>query len=79
MANKKLKFFQNGTKIEAEIVNGDCPNCRCHTVLVSIYQCIFRCMTCGFDLEQKVNGKISYIPHPAHKGEINLESTHGKD
>jgi hypothetical protein len=24
-------------------------------------------MTCGHDVEQKVNGKISYIPHVADK------------
>jgi len=36
-------------------------------------------MTCGFDLEQKVNGKISYIPHGASKGDIKLESPHGQD
>jgi len=77
--SKKLKFLNNGTKIEAEIVNGNCPNCRCHTVLVSIYQCIFRCMTCGFDLEQKINGKISYIPHALNTKDIKLDSSHGKD
>ena len=31
-------------------------------VFVSIHKSIFRCITCGGDLEQKVNGKISYIP-----------------
>ena len=61
MRDKKLKFLEQGTKVEAEIVNGDCPNCKCHTVLVSIYQTIFRCMTCGYDLEQKVNGVIKYV------------------
>ena len=33
------------------------------TMLVGLYQKnIYRCMTCGADLEQHVNGKISYIP-----------------
>jgi ribosomal protein S27E len=79
MRDKKLKFLEQGTKVEAEIVNGDCPNCKCHTVLVSIYETIFRCMTCGYDLEQKVNGKISYIPHSASKDNIKLGSPHGQD
>ena len=79
MSDKKLKLFQNGTKVEAEIVNGDCPHCKSHTVLVSIYQCIFRCMTCGFDVEQKVNGKISYIPHAVNNQDIRLASKHGED
>ena len=51
-------------QINAEIVNGNCPHCRHDTVLVSIWtNCIYRCMTCGFDVRQMVNGKISYIPH----------------
>ena len=51
-------------QINAEIVNGKCPHCKHDTVLVSIWtHCIYRCMTCGFDVRQLVNGKISYIPH----------------
>ena len=51
-------------QINAEIVNGTCPHCRHDTVLVSIWtNCIYRCMTCGFDVKQMVNGKISYIPN----------------
>ena len=51
-------------QINAEIVNGNCPHCRHDTVLVSIWtNSIYRCMTCGFDVKQLVNGKISYIPH----------------
>ena len=51
-------------QINSEIVNGTCPHCKHETVLVSIWtNCIYRCMTCGFDVRQMVNGKISYIPH----------------
>ena len=50
-------------KITAEIVNGICPTCDEYTPLVGITKQYFRCLTCGSDLEQKVNGKISYIPH----------------
>ena len=53
-------------QIDTEIVNGNCPHCRHDTVLVSIWtNSIYRCMTCGFDVKQLVNGKISYIPHVA--------------
>ena len=53
-------------QISAEIVNGTCPHCKQDTVLVSLWtNYIFRCMTCGQDVKQKVNGKISYIPHVA--------------
>ena len=51
-------------QINAEIVNGNCPHCKHDTVLVSIWtNSVYRCMTCGFDVKQLVNGKISYIPH----------------
>ena len=49
-------------KIEAEIVNGICPTCDEYTPLVGITKQFYRCLTCGTDLEQKVNGVISYIP-----------------
>ena len=54
---KKTKF-----KIEAEIVRGECPTCSEITTLVGISSQFFRCMECGADLEQHVNGKISYLP-----------------
>jgi len=50
-------------KITAEVVNGVCPTCEEYTPLVGITKQFFRCLTCGSDLEQKVNGVISYIPH----------------
>ena len=49
-------------KITAEIVNGICPTCDEYTPLVGITKQYFRCLTCGSDLEQKVNGVIRYIP-----------------
>ena len=49
--------------VKAEVVNGVCPTCSCDTILVSIARDYFRCVTCGSDLKQHVNGKISYIPH----------------
>ena len=54
-------------KITAEIVNGISPTCDEYTPLVGITKQFFRCLTCGSDLEQKVNGKISYIPHLTSK------------
>ena len=49
-------------KMNAEIVTGKCPTCEEITMLVGLTKQYFRCMTCGADLEQYVNGKISYIP-----------------
>jgi len=50
-------------KISAEIVNGKCPTCEELTMLVGMTPQLYRCMTCGTDLEQHVNGKIVYLPH----------------
>ena len=46
-----------------EVVNGVCPTCEENTMLVSITREYYRCITCGTDLQQHVNGKISYLPH----------------
>jgi len=54
-------------KIQAEIVNGKCPTCEEYTMLVGLTPEMYRCMTCGSDLQQHVNGKISYIPHISSK------------
>ena len=54
-------------KITAEIVNGICPTCEEYTPLVGMTKQFFRCLTCGSDLEQHINGKISYIPHLTSK------------
>ena len=56
-------------KITAEIVNGVCPTCEEYTMLVGVTKQFFRCLTCGADLEQHVNGKISYLPH-LHKNTL---------
>jgi hypothetical protein len=32
------------------------------TILVGLSKEYFRCISCGADLQQHVNGKISYIP-----------------
>ena len=57
-------------KIETEIVNGVCPVCNQDSLLVSIVKNAFRCTMCGYDLEQKINGKISYIPATTQSDQI---------
>ena len=42
-------------------VNGVCPECEEQTVLVSIVSEYYRCVTCGYDVKQYVNGSIRYI------------------
>jgi uncharacterized protein (DUF983 family) len=48
-------------KLETKIVNGECPTCKSHTMLVEIEDHFFRCVVCGEDLEQKINGVIKYM------------------
>jgi len=62
----------------AQVVNGDCPLCCETSIFVSLHQTIYRCLNCGNDIEQKVNGKISYIPHVMSKNDIKLDSADGK-
>ena len=57
----------SGVNISAEIVNGVCPKCVQPTVLISLYETMYKCTSCGENLEQKVNGVISYIPM-SHSG-----------
>ena len=48
--------------LKTEVTNGDCPMCHEHTIFVSIFHNIYRCISCGADTEQKVNGVISFMP-----------------
>ena len=47
--------------LTSQIVTGNCPECRTDTLLVSFEPRLYRCVNCGFDLEQKVNGVIKYV------------------
>ena len=49
-------------RVHAEIVNGRCPTCNELTMLVGLTPELFRCMNCGADLQQHINGKITYLP-----------------
>tara|TARA_R100001443_G_scaffold20528_1_gene32577 strand:+ start:456 stop:677 length:222 start_codon:yes stop_codon:yes gene_type:complete len=66
---------------KTEIVNGRCPHCNFEVILVSLASDHFRCTTCGTDLEQKINGKISYIPVMSsnEKDQIKLEIRNGQE
>jgi uncharacterized protein (DUF983 family) len=64
--------FGKAVNVAAQVVNGICPMCTEESIFVSVHKTIFRCTTCGSDIEQKVNGKISYMPHTTHKDTINI-------
>ena len=47
--------------LTSQIVTGNCPERRSETLLVSFEPYLYRCVNCGHDLEQKVNGVIKYV------------------
>jgi ribosomal protein L37AE/L43A len=58
------------------IVHGVCPYCKEITPLVSIETNIYKCVTCGDEVEQYVNGVIKYLP-TTRKGRKQLYGTKG--
>ena len=66
-------------RIQAEVVNGKCPTCDEHTMLVGLSKDFFRCMTCGTDLQQHINGNISYLPHLTTKTLLQEDFDYGKE
>ena len=60
--------------LKTEVVNGVCPTCAQDTILISITRDFFRCITCGSDLKQHINGKISYIPSITKPDQIRFET-----
>jgi len=65
--------FGDDFKLKAELVNGRCPNCAHDVIFISLCKDFFRCTVCGADLEQKINGKINYIPAVLSKESIKFE------
>jgi len=55
-------MFGKGMSFNTEVTNGTCPLCRTDTILVSLHSHVYRCMNCGSDTEQKINGIISFMP-----------------
>ena len=60
-------------KVTAEIVKGICPTCDEDTTLVGLTPEIYRCMNCGADLQQHVNGKITYLPIMSSPADKNIQ------
>ena len=57
-----MKDFFKKTKFQPDITHGVCTICDTPTMLVSLTKDTYRCITCGSDLEQKINGVIKYMP-----------------
>ena len=72
-------FFGGRMRIQTEVVSGTCPTCLHPGVLVSLFKSHYRCVTCGSDLEQKINGVISYIPMGNPNTKMVLEKNHERE
>ena len=55
-------FFKKEGRFNPEVTHGVCPTCEMPTMLISLTKDFYRCITCGADLEQHINGKITYLP-----------------
>ena len=56
------RFFRRGkVKFSPEVTPGVCPHCAETTSFMSIVNDFYKCMSCGEDVEQKVNGVIKYM------------------
>ena len=55
-------FKKTYIRLKPEITSGVCPHCEDMSSFVSIVNDNYRCMNCGCDVEQKVNGDIRYLP-----------------
>ena len=63
VAPSMSKFFRRTLiKLKPEITSGVCPHCDDMSTFISIVNDNYRCMNCGFDVEQKINGVIKYLP-----------------
>ena len=69
-----MKDFFKKTKFQPDITHGICPTCENPTMLVSLTKDHYRCITCGTDLEQKINGVIKYMPRLDMKADTKPEA-----
>ena len=55
-------FKRYKLKLRPEVTPGICPHCQEMSDFVSIVNDYYKCLTCGVDVEQKINGVIKYLP-----------------
>ena len=79
MADFGKGIWGRGMQFNAEIVNGVCPTCSQNSVLISLCANNYRCTTCGQDMEQKINGVITYIPITSANGGPTVSLGHGSE
>ena len=55
-------FKRYKLKLSPEVTPGVCPHCQEVSDFVSIVNDYYKCLTCGTNVEQKINGVIKYLP-----------------
>ena len=55
-------FKRYKLKLSPEVTPGVCQHCHEMSDVVSIVNDYYKCLTCGVDVEQKINGVIKYLP-----------------
>ena len=68
--------FGKALDVAAQVTGGVCPTCSYETMFVSLSPEIYRCMNCGADCKQHINGSIRYLPAITKLPE---ESTNGNN
>ena len=66
-------FKKTHIKFNPEITAGICPHCDMQASFVSIVNDLYKCMTCGEEVKQRINGVIQYLP----VGSEAIEEEHG--
>jgi len=54
--------FGKALNLAAQVTSGVCPRCDHETMFVSLNPELYRCMNCGADCKQLINGSIKYLP-----------------
>ena len=63
MVRRSMSLFKRyKIKLNPEVTPGVCPHCNEMSDFVSIVNDYYKCLTCGTNVEQKINGVIKYLP-----------------
>ena len=66
MGEKRNMFghgpFGKALNLPTQLTGGVCPTCDHETMFVSLNPEIYRCINCGADCRQYINGSIRYLP-----------------
>ena len=54
--------FGKALDVAAEVTGGVCPTCTHETMFISLSPELYRCVNCGSDCKQYINGSIRYLP-----------------